>query len=85
MIFADAIVMHVAASAASRSFFIFPYLLFPRKTRRAYAAGQRVNSRSRRSRYEHLFRRTTPSIAVFWTNLRFRGQTLRQAALRSAR
>jgi len=25
--------------------------------------------RNRRARYEHLFRRTTPSIAVFWNNL----------------
>jgi hypothetical protein len=35
-----------------------------------------------RGRYEHLFHRTTPSIAVLWTNLHFLGQTQRPAALR---
>jgi len=29
--------------------------------------------RTHRGRYEHLFRITTPSIAVFWTNLHFLG------------
>ena len=27
-----------------------------------------------RGRYEHLFHRTAPSIAVFWTNLHFLGR-----------